>query len=54
MREAAEAFGVVQVDAEGYEADDVIATLARRALDNGVDVDILSGDKDLMQLITLT
>ena len=54
VREAAEAFGVVQVDAEGYEADDVIATLARRALDNGVDVDILSGDKDLMQLITLT
>ena len=52
VREAAEAFGIVQVEAEGYEADDVIATLARRALNDGVDVDILSGDKDLMQLIT--
>ena len=52
VREAAEAFGVVQVEAEGYEADDVIATLTMHALNNGVDVDILSGDKDLMQLIT--
>lgn len=52
VREAAEAFGVVQVEAEGYEADDVIATLARQAVEDGVDVDILSGDKDLMQLIT--
>lgn len=52
VREAADAFGLAQVEAEGFEADDVIATLARRALDDGVDVDILSGDKDLMQLIT--
>ena len=52
VREAAEAFGVVQVEAEGYEADDVIATLARQAVEDGVDVDIFSGDKDLMQLIT--
>jgi hypothetical protein len=52
VREAADAFGIVQVQAEGYEADDVIATLARRAVEEGVDVDILSGDKDLMQLIT--
>ena len=52
VREASEAFGVVQVEAEGYEADDVIATLTRQALNEGVDVDILSGDKDLMQLIT--
>ena len=52
VREAAEAFGVVQVEANGYEADDVIATLAKQALADGVDVDIFSGDKDLMQLIT--
>ena len=43
---------MVQVEAEGYEADDVIATLAKQALEEGVDVDIFSGDKDLMQLIT--
>ncbi|KAL9183866.1 hypothetical protein ACHAXT_004722 [Thalassiosira profunda] len=52
VQQACDAFGVVQVEAEGYEADDVIATLTRQALDEGVDVDILSGDKDLMQLIT--
>jgi len=45
VREASESFGVVRVEAEGYEADDVIATLTRRALGEGVDVDILSGDK---------
>jgi hypothetical protein len=45
VREASESFGVVRVEAEGYEADDVIATLTRRALEEGVDVDILSGDK---------
>jgi hypothetical protein len=52
VREAAEAFGIVQIEAEGYEADDVIATLTRHAVEEGVDVDIFSGDKDLMQLIT--
>ena len=52
VKDAADAFGVVQVEAAGYEADDVIATLTRQALEEGVDVDILSGDKDLMQLIT--
>eukprot|EP00956_Cyclotella_meneghiniana_P022289 scaffold41942_cov72-Cyclotella_meneghiniana.AAC.9 len=52
VKEAADAFGIVQVEADGYEADDVIATLAKRAVEEGVDVDILSGDKDLMQLIT--
>ena len=52
VREAADAFGVAQVEAAGYEADDVIATLAKEALAEGVDVDIFSGDKDLMQLIT--
>jgi len=52
VREAAEAFGIDQVEAEGWEADDVIATLATQARNDGVDVDILSGDKDLMQLIT--
>ena len=52
VREAAEVFGLVCVEAEGYEADDVIATLTMQALSDGVDVDIFSGDKDLMQLIT--
>ncbi len=52
VKEAATAFGLVQVEAEGYEADDVIATLSRLALDEGMNVDIMSGDKDLWQLVT--
>ena len=52
VKEAASAFGVVQVEAKGYEADDVIATLSRLALDEGMNVDIMSGDKDLWQLVT--
>lgn len=35
----------------GFEADDVIATLTRRALEDGFDVRIITGDKDLMQLV---
>ncbi|KAL3936243.1 MAG: hypothetical protein SGBAC_008401 [Bacillariaceae sp.] len=50
--EAAEAYGLVQISAPGYEADDVIATLCKKAADQNMGVDILSGDKDLMQLIT--
>ncbi|MBM3335895.1 DNA polymerase I, partial [Candidatus Sumerlaeota bacterium] len=39
------------VEMPGYEADDVIATLAERASDEGLDVWIVSTDKDLMQLV---
>ena len=52
VKEAASAFGVMQIEADGYEADDVIATLSRLALDGGINVDIMSGDKDLWQLVT--
>jgi DNA polymerase-1 len=47
----AEAFGFRNVDVEGYEADDVIATLARQASDAGVPVMIVSGDRDVYQLV---
>jgi 5'-3' exonuclease len=50
--QAAAAYGLVQIAASGYEADDVIATLSRQAMEQNIEVDILSGDKDLMQLIT--
>src|SRR5262245_54947093 len=51
MREAVRAFGLIPIEQEGYEADDVIATYARIALDGGADVTIVAGDKDLMQLV---
>jgi DNA polymerase-1 len=50
-REATRAFGVACLELEGYEADDIIATLARRATEAGGDVTIISSDKDLMQLV---
>lgn len=37
---------------EGYEADDCLATLARRAEENGLEVLILSGDRDLLQMVS--
>ncbi|MEK6610382.1 MAG: PIN domain-containing protein, partial [Gemmatimonadota bacterium] len=46
------AFRVPLVAVDGYEADDVIATLAIRAEEAGLDVVIVSGDKDFYQLIT--
>jgi len=52
IREAAKAYGIQQLEAPNFEADDVIATLATMALQEGVDTNILSGDKELMQLIT--
>ena len=52
VKEAAKAYGIPRVEAESYEADDVIATLATMASQQGIDTHILSGDKDLMQLIT--
>jgi DNA polymerase-1 len=45
------AFRVPLVAVDGYEADDVIATLAVRAAAQGIDVVIVSGDKDFYQLI---
>src|SRR2546430_15222017 len=46
-----EAFGVPLVGVEGYEADDVIGTLATHAAGAGFRVVIVSGDKDFYQLI---
>ena len=50
-RELLEAFRVPVVAIDGYEADDVIGTLARREADRGLQVVIVSGDKDFYQLI---
>ncbi len=51
VREMTELFGWNVISAEGVEADDVIATLARRAESAGMNVLLSSGDKDLMQLV---
>jgi len=46
-----EAFGYTNVRVEGYEADDVIASLARQAREEGIAVMIVSGDRDVYQLV---
>jgi DNA polymerase I len=46
-----EAFGYTNVRVEGYEADDVIASLARQGQEEGIPVMVVSGDRDVYQLV---
>ncbi|NNL17448.1 MAG: DNA polymerase I [Boseongicola sp.] len=50
-RDATRAFNIACLEQEGFEADDIIATLACRAREAGGRVTIVSSDKDLMQLV---
>jgi len=50
-RDATRAFNISCIEVEGFEADDIIATLSCNARDAGARVTIISSDKDLMQLI---
>ncbi|MCC5991214.1 MAG: DNA polymerase I [Rhodobacteraceae bacterium] len=50
-REASRAFNLATIEIEDFEADDIIATLARQAREAGGRVTIISSDKDLMQLV---
>jgi DNA polymerase I len=52
IRRALEALRIPILEAEGFEADDVIGTLARQAAAEQHEVFIVSGDKDMMQLVT--
>ncbi len=51
IREATEAFDLPCLELEGFEADDLIATYSKRAVEAGWKVVIVSSDKDLMQLV---
>ncbi|HZF76680.1 MAG TPA: 5'-3' exonuclease H3TH domain-containing protein, partial [Acetobacteraceae bacterium] len=51
VRDATEALGVCKIEQEGYEADDLIAAYAKAFAEAGGKVQIVSSDKDLMQLI---
>lgn len=52
MKEMLAAMGVKIVEKEGYEADDVLGTIAKKAEENGLFVSVVSGDRDLLQLAT--
>ncbi len=51
IREAVRAFNIQCLEMEGFEADDLIATYAKLGVEADIDVTIVSGDKDLMQLV---
>ncbi|MGB8313216.1 MAG: DNA polymerase I [Aestuariivirga sp.] len=51
IRQATRAFNVASVEQANYEADDLIATYARQAVEAGATCRIVSSDKDLMQLV---
>ena len=51
VRQVVETLGVVAVDLAGFEADDIIATLAEQAKARGDDVIIVTGDRDTYQLV---
>ncbi|UUZ43634.1 DNA polymerase I [Janibacter limosus] len=51
LQEVLDALNITHVELEGYEADDVIATLVARGREAGMDVLICSGDRDTLQLV---
>jgi DNA polymerase-1 len=51
IRRVCEALRMPVVEVPGYEADDTIATLARQAVEQGLEVVVVSADKDLLQLV---
>jgi len=52
IRRSLEALRIPILEVQGFEADDVIGTLAREAAEEGHEVFIVSGDKDMMQLVS--
>ena len=52
MKEVLQAMGITIVEKPGYEADDLLGTIAGMAEAQGMDVSIISGDRDLLQLAT--
>ncbi|MCR4743240.1 MAG: DNA polymerase I [Treponema sp.] len=52
IEEVLKALGIPVLQCDGYEADDIIATVAKKCEEEGRQCRILSGDKDLMQLVT--
>jgi DNA polymerase-1 len=51
IREVLEALRIPMVELEGYEADDLLATLAKTCRENGYEVVIVTGDRDILQLV---
>ena len=52
IRELVDTFNIPRLEKEGFEADDVLGSVARYAEDQGLGVKIITGDRDLLQLVT--
>lgn len=50
MKEVLQAMNIVIMEREGLEADDILGTLAKKAQKNGMEVALVSGDRDLLQI----
>jgi DNA polymerase-1 len=51
IRQLVDAFNIPRLELEGYEADDVLGSVARIAAEQGLGVKIITGDRDLLQLV---
>src|SRR5512147_479885 len=51
IREMVDAFNIPRLEMEGYEADDVLGSIARIAAGQGLGIKIITGDRDLLQLV---
>ncbi len=51
IRKVVQALNIPALEASGFEADDVIATLARRYAAEGIQITVVTGDKDLLQIV---
>ncbi|MDM5339358.1 DNA polymerase I [Fictibacillus enclensis] len=52
IRQLLDGFGIKRYELESYEADDIIGTLSKQAAEGDWDVNVYTGDKDLLQLVT--
>ncbi len=50
IKEVLRAMGIIIVEKEGYEADDILGTIAKHSEQEGLEVSLVSGDRDLLQL----
>lgn len=50
MKQVLHAMGIRTMEQPGLEADDILGTLAKRAEKEGMDVSLVSGDRDLLQI----
>ena len=52
IKEMLDKMNITRVELEGYEADDILGTMSKRGEESGLEVSVISGDRDLLQLAT--